>query len=106
MEHKEWKMMGDEAVLQRIFDNIFSNITKYAERSMITITMQIKQEQVLLRISNRKKRQAALEKGTQIGLKSVNKLMKGLNGTFQYEQNNDEFIVELSFLITIEKQQH
>lgn len=103
IENKEWKMMGDEAVLQRIFDNIFSNIMKYAERGIVTITLQFEQNNMILRITNRKKKSASLEKGTQIGLKSVGKLMKGLNGSFQYEQNDEEFIVELAFPVKIEK---
>lgn len=103
IENKEWKMMGDEAVLQRIFDNIFSNIMKYAERGIVTITLQFVQNNMILRITNRKKKSASLEKGTQIGLKSVGKLMKGLNGSFQYEQNDEEFIVELAFPVKIEK---
>ena len=57
---------------------------------------------MILRITNRKKKSASLEKGTQIGLKSVGKLMKGLNGSFQYEQNDEEFIVELAFPVKIE----
>ena len=103
IENKEWKMMGDEAVLQRIFDNIFSNIMKYAERGIVTITLQFEQNNMILRITNRKKKSASLEKGTQIGLKSVGKLMKGLNGSFQYKQNDEEFIVELAFPVKIEK---
>lgn len=103
IENKEWKMMGDEAVLQRIFDNIFSNIMKYAERGIVTITLQFVQNNMILRITNRKKKSASLEKGTQIGLKSVGKLMKGLNGSFQYKQNDEEFIVELAFPVKIEK---
>lgn len=102
IENKQWKMMGDEAILQRVFDNIFSNIMKYAERSIVTITLQFEQNNMILRITNRKKKSASLEKGTQIGLKSVGKLMKGLNGSFQYEQNDEEFIVELAFPVKIE----
>lgn len=102
IENKQWKMMGDEAILQRVFDNIFSNIMKYAERSIVTITLQFEQNNMILRITNRKKKSASLEKGTQIGLKSVGKLMKGLNGSFQYEQNDEEFIVELAFSVKIE----
>lgn len=102
IENKQWKMMGDEAILQRVFDNFFSNIMKYAERSIVTITLQFEQNNMILRITNRKKKSASLEKGTQIGLKSVGKLMKGLNGSFQYEQNDEEFIVELAFPVKIE----
>ncbi len=102
IENKQWKMMGDEAILQRVFDNIFSNIMKYAERSIVTITLQFEQNNMILCITNRKKKSASLEKGTQIGLKSVGKLMKGLNGSFQYEQNDEEFIVELAFPVKIE----
>lgn len=102
IENKQWKMMGDEAILQRVFDNIFSNIMKYAERSIVTITLQFEQNNMILRITNRKKKSASLEKGTQIGLKSVGKLMKGLNGSFQYEKNDEEFIVELAFPVKIE----
>ena len=103
IENKDWKILGDEAIIQRIFDNIFSNIMKYAEKSMVTISLKVEDNEVVLKITNRKKKFTSVEQGTQIGLKSVRKLMNGLHGSFQYEQNDEEFIVVLGFPIVLEK---
>lgn len=96
-EKGSWKIMGEEAMLQRVFDNVFSNIRKYGERHIVTVSLQVEKGSVLMRLKNRKKKDASREESTQIGLKSVNKMMKGMNGSFLYENDDMEFIVELFF---------
>ncbi|MCR0390925.1 HAMP domain-containing histidine kinase [[Clostridium] innocuum] len=96
-EKESWKIMGEEAMLQRVFDNVFSNIRKYAGKQVVTISLQVEKGSVLIRLKNRKKKDASREESTQIGLKSVNKIMKSMNGSFLYENDDTEFVVELFF---------
>ena len=84
-------------MLQRVFDNVFSNIRKYAGKQVVTISLQVEKGSVLIRLKNRKKKDASREESTQIGLKSVNKIMKSMNGSFLYENDDTEFVVELFF---------
>lgn len=96
-ERGSWKIMGEEAMLMRVFDNVFSNIRKYGDKHIVTVSLQVEKGNVLIRLKNRKKKDASREESTQIGLKSVNKIMKGMNGSFLYENDDTEFVVELFF---------
>ena len=84
-------------MLMRVFDNVFSNIRKYGDKHIVTVSLQVEKGNVLIRLKNRKKKDASREESTQIGLKSVNKIMKGMTGSFLYENDDTEFVVELFF---------
>ena len=87
-----WRIMGEEAMLQRVFDNLFSNLHKYADPSLIVITLLQENNSILIRFKNRKKADISHEESTKIGLKSVNKMMKQMHGSFHYENDEHEFL--------------
>lgn len=100
IDKHDWVILSDETLLQRVFGNIFSNIQKYASKELITVVLYVEKEYIKLRICNRKKKDTSQEESTKIGLKSIDKNMKSMNGSFTYENLEDEFIVELRFCIT------
>ncbi len=82
----------DAALLNRVFDNVFSNIKKYADKSK-PINISLSADNAFLRISvinyiSQKKNQA---QSTSIGLKSAQRIMESLGGTFEYSKNNSVF---------------
>lgn len=96
-EAGDYQIKGDENMLHRIFDNIFSNIKKYASKEMIVVTMCVSQGKLTICFKNKKKKDATKEESTRIGLKSVEKMMKALNGNLLYENGKEHFVVELVF---------
>ncbi|MEG1732096.1 MAG: sensor histidine kinase, partial [Longicatena sp.] len=81
----------------RVFDNLFSNIKKYADKELVIINEQVSDDIVIIKIMNKKKKISNHEESTQIGLKSVFKLMKQMEGSVSVDSNKDSFIVELTF---------
>lgn len=96
-EIADYQIKGDENMLRRIFDNLFSNIKKYANKEMIVVTMYVSQGKLMICCKNKKKKDVSKEESTHIGLKSVEKMMKAMNGNVSYQNYSDEFIVELVF---------
>ena len=88
---------GDEASLKRLFQNLFSNVLKYGDKSK-PVTLQFFTEKNLCRItlSNAiKKNQIGIE-SNHIGLKSAEKIAEMHHGTLTFTQKN-----ELLFLVEV-----
>lgn len=90
----------DAAVLKRVFDNIFSNIKKYADISK-TVSVSLCLDDKTLRISviNYISKRKDERLSTNIGLKSCERIMSLVGGKFEYWKNN--FVFET--LITVPK---
>lgn len=88
---------GDEASLKRLFQNLFSNVLKYGDKSK-PVTLQFSTEKNFCRItlSNAiKKNQIGIE-SNHIGLKSAEKIAEMHHGTLTFTQKN-----ELLFLVEV-----
>lgn len=91
------QIKGDENMLRRIFDNVFSNIRKYASKEVVVISMCTSKGKLSIRCKNKKKKDISKEKSTHIGLKSVGKMVKTMNGNVSYQNELGDFMVELVF---------
>lgn len=82
--------------LRRVLDNLFSNIRKYADPKM-PVVIETCWEGPLLRITlqNGLPHKASLVESTRIGLRTCEKLMAAMGGSFQREQTPDAFIVHI-----------
>lgn len=82
----------------RVFDNLTSNIVKYADRSRpVQICSIYSQNQAGIKIENRK---ALLEKppeSTKIGLHNIRGMMEKMNGQCQVERSEDDFRLTLLY---------
>lgn len=92
-----YQIKGDENMLRRIFDNLFSNIKKYASKEVVVISMCASKGKLSIRCKNKKKKDISKEESTQIGLKSVEKMVKSMNGNVSYQSELGEFMIELVF---------
>lgn len=74
----------ETSAMQRLFDNLFSNIMKYADSSYpIVITAEIIQNQVKIVLKNHITEDAGKVESTKIGVKTCKKIVDDLGGTFR-----------------------
>lgn len=83
---------------QRVFDNVFSNLTKYADQDYpVTVAVREAQERVEILIENRIKYLKDPVESTRIGIKTCEKIMKNQNGLFSAKQTGGEFRTRIYF---------
>lgn len=86
--------------IARIFDNLTSNIVKYAEQSEpISIRDMYLDHSVGIRVGNRKKVLSGKIESNRIGLQNIQKMMEKMGGRAVVEQNDQDFAVTLLFPI-------
>lgn len=82
--------------LRRIFDNLFSNVLKYADPAQpVTVSAAWEAGELHVRISNYILAQAGLVESTKIGLQTCEKLLTSMNGRFSRHQRGDIFTAEV-----------
>lgn len=85
-------------LLHRVFDNLYSNLTKYADRTVpIQVSCGMDGKFLTIGIRNVICPQRSHKTGTNIGLKTCDRIMKAHGGEFHYEEENDAFFVLLRF---------
>lgn len=73
--------------LRRVFDNLFSNIRKYADpREIITIRLHWEGAMLHVSLGNAMSDSAGQVESTRIGLRTCEKLMAAMGGSFSREQ--------------------
>lgn len=83
----------DVSYIHRVFDNIFSNIIKYADADKpIEITSICDDDFIIIKILNYKSRQVNQQQGTNIGIETCQSIMQQHNGAFDIISENDKFI--------------
>ncbi len=87
---------GDETMLKRIFQNLFSNVIKYGDKkTSVSLETEVENEMLTIRLSNAIKQDRSNVSGNQIGLKSVKKMVELHSGSFFCQKE------DLSFRTTI-----
>lgn len=93
----------DAPFLMRIFDNIFSNLSKYAEKeSPISILGTLDSENIYLQITNKIKQNDRAE-STEIGIRTCERIADAMKIGFSHETSGDLYITHLSFPYTEKK---
>ncbi len=88
----------DAQMLMRIFENLFSNIMKYADKAYpVQIFAQAKGGNMVLRFTNRKARESGLVESNGIGTKTCRKIAEALGIGFEMEDGEVEFSTTLTF---------
>lgn len=86
----------DVLVLKRVFDNLFSNIKKYADLNKPVVASVTKNGQHLnVKLINYIKEIDNPVESSKIGLKTCERLCKSLNAEFSYSEKKDRFTAEL-----------
>ena len=86
------KLRVDLGHMRRIFDNLFSNILKYADPEQPVVVDKIaKENTICIRISNAIPAHAARVESNRIGLQTCQKLTEAMGGSFLQERTGDSF---------------
>lgn len=97
-ELTEGMVMTDISGLRRLFDNVFSNIVKYADQTKpVDIEIYNEDRKVKLKIKNTIPEVAKKVESTRIGLKTCARICEKMNGTFDYEETENCFAVYIEF---------
>ena len=81
---------------RRIFDNLFSNVRKYADPSCpVTITCRCDREELTVTICNRIRQDANRVESNRIGLQTCHKLVAAMGGEFNQSRTKETFTVEV-----------
>jgi His Kinase A (phosphoacceptor) domain./Histidine kinase-, DNA gyrase B-, and HSP90-like ATPase. len=91
---------ADIQYLKRLFNNIFSNIEKYADpNGQVQVIGTIQNHTLHIRISNEIRTDRVLVESTHIGLKTCQKIVEQMGGSFQSRNNSSHFEVSIAFSI-------
>ena len=83
--------------LRRVFDNLFSNLRKYADPACpVFIRQYTEQGRLFTTVSNTVARNAAPVESNKIGLKTCEKLLSAMDGTFSQNRSGDTFTASFS----------
>ena len=90
------KLAVDLSHFRRIFDNLFSNVRKYADQSSpVTISQKLDRDELIVTISNRINKNRTRVESNRIGLQTCHKLLTAMGGEFNQSRTKDSFSVEV-----------
>ncbi|MBE6950279.1 MAG: HAMP domain-containing histidine kinase [Ruminococcaceae bacterium] len=90
------KLMVDLGHFRRIFDNLFSNVRKYADPSCpVTISQRTDRDELIVTISNHINRSQTRVESNRIGLQTCHKLVAAMGGEFSQHRTKETFMVEV-----------
>ena len=90
------KLRVDLGHFRRIFDNLFSNVRKYADpASPVTITCRCDREELTVTICNHIRQSATRVESNRIGLQTCHKLVAAMGGEFNQSRTKETFTVEV-----------
>ncbi len=89
---KECSIKTDASVIKRVFDNVFSNLEKYADKEKpITVTVSEDETHIRISVINYISQTKPNSESNRIGLRSCKKIMSLVQGSFEYGNNGNLF---------------
>ena len=90
------QVLVDSEYLQRVIDNLLSNLKKYGDiRYPLEIEASEQEQMLKICIRNHSLSQESQKESTQIGLRTCRKIMEEHKGAFRWRQDGDCFAVEM-----------
>ena len=87
----------DPLFLKRVLDNLVSNIKKYADPAApVSVCSELRDGQLSLRVVNAVSTLALRRDSTRIGLRTCEKIMRALSGSFHVENDGARFTAALT----------
>lgn len=94
----------DAEYMQRVKDNLLSNLKKYGDRDYpLMIHAFERQDMLHILLTNHVREQKNLVESTQIGLKTCRKIIENCEGNFEWRQDGQEFTVSMELPVLPEK---
>lgn len=104
----EVDVMTDLSGARRLFDNIFSNIMKYADKKVpigIFAETDPDGKEIKIKITNAIMENAKKVESTRIGLKTCEKICSDLKGYFNYDEQEHVFAANMGFPVAPPKEE-
>ncbi|MBQ3481104.1 MAG: HAMP domain-containing histidine kinase [Oscillospiraceae bacterium] len=93
----ECSIVTDPMYLKRVMDNLVSNAKKYADRSRpIVIRSELAEGVLSVRVSNTIARGVSRVESTKIGLRTCEKIMQAMDGSFEAKIDGDRYAAVFS----------
>jgi signal transduction histidine kinase len=93
----EYSVYTDAPNLMRIIDNLFSNLTKYADKTYpVTLSVKLNGYSLTVECKNRISRNADAAESNGIGLKTCKRLASLVAEGFEYSDDGEYFTTKLS----------
>ena len=90
------KLRVDLGHFRRVFDNLFSNVRKYADPDHpVTITQRVDRDEPTVTICNHIRQSANRVESNRIGLQTCHKLVAAMGGEFNQSRTKETFTVEV-----------
>ena len=94
----EVSMLADISGVRRLFDNVFSNIMKYGDRTYhVRISAGMENGQIVVRLLNGVLSRSRKVESNKIGLKTCEKICVDMGGNFNYKEAEQVFSVRMAF---------
>lgn len=94
----------DALHLKRVFDNLFSNVKKYADKAkpVVILSEIVGGDRLSVCISNSIDKKQSKAESTKIGLQTCSKIVSQLGGVFKTSGDDDHFVAEVILPIVLE----
>ena len=97
------KLRVDLGHFRRVFDNLFSNVRKYADPDHpVIITQRVDRDELTVTICNHIRQSATRVESNRIGLQTCHKLVAAMGGEFNQSRTKETFTVEVLLPLHIE----
>ena len=93
----ECSVQADPMYLKRVLDNLVSNARKYADPAQpLMILTELRDDRLTVTVSNRVLKSLSRVESTKIGLRTCEKIMESMHGSFTTRRDEEHFAAELS----------
>ena len=90
------RLRVDTELLKRVFDNLYSNVLKYADAGKpVCLSFMPHGGEVVIAFENAVSAGRAAEESTNIGLKTCERILTRCGGSFRVEESNGQFTAVL-----------
>lgn len=91
------KLRVDVGHIRRIFDNLYSNVCKYADPERpVNALIEGEQDKLTVYVSNYVRQRSDRVESNRIGLQTCEKLVKAMGGSFGIRRDEERFAAEIS----------